>query len=411
MKQLLTLTPREDALAQLLDALPEGQVPAERIATELALDRVLARDVVAPHPLPHFPRSTMDGYAVRAADTVGASESLPAYLTVVGEMRMGRAPDVEIGPGQAAIIHTGSVMPPGANAVVMVERTQDAGPGEVEILKPVAPGENVIPVGEDVRRGEVVIRAGHRLRAQGLGGLMALGITEIDVTRRPRVAIISTGDELVPPDQTPGMNQVRDVNSTAIAALLAENGGDPLKVGIVPDDEEALYAAAQEALQAADMVLITAGSSVSVRDVTANVVNRLDEPGVLVHGVTIKPGKPTILGVCAGKPVFGLPGNPVSAMNAARLFVVPVLWRLQGTQPPSPCTVMARLAENAPAGAGRETFVSVRLEERAGEIWAVPIFGESNLIFTLVRGEGVVRIPLGSTGLPQGAEVEVTLFQ
>jgi molybdopterin molybdotransferase len=411
MKQLLTLTPREDALTRLLEALPQGHLPAETISTREALGRVLAHDVTAPHSLPHFPRSTVDGYAVRAADTVGAGESLPAYLRVVGELAMGRPPAVEIGPGQAAIIHTGSVLPPGADAIVMIERTQEAGPDEVEVLKPVASGENVIPVGEDVRQGEVVMHAGRVLRAQGLGGLMALGITEVSVVRRPRIAILSTGDELVPPDVMPGMNQVRDINSTTIAALVEANGGVPLPLGIIRDNADALYAAAKAAHREADVVIITAGSSVSVRDMTATIINRLGEPGVLIHGVTIKPGKPTILGICEGKPVYGLPGNPVSAMNSARLFVAPVLWRLQGAASPRPCTLRAQLAENAPAGPGRETFVSVQLEERDGELWAVPIFGESNLIFTLVRGEGVVQIPLGATGLPKGAEVEVVLLK
>lgn len=411
MNQLLTLTPRDTALARLLDTLPKEPLPAERVPTSLALDRVLSDHIVAPQALPHFPRSTMDGYAVRAADTVGATESLPVYLRVVGELRMGHAPELAIGVGEAAIIHTGSVLPPGADAVVMIERTRSAGEGEVEVLDPVAVGENVIPAGADVRQGDIVLRAGHRLRAQGLGGLMALGITTVRVARRPRVAIISTGDELVPPEETPGMNQVRDINTVTISALVAAHGGVPLRTGIIRDDADALLDAARAAWADADVVIITAGSSVSVRDMTATIIERLGTPGVLVHGVPLKPGKPTILAVCNGKPVFGLPGNPVSAMNAARLFVVPVLWALQGASPPRAGIVKARLAENAAAGQGRETFISVRLEEREGVLWAVPNFGESNLIFTLVRGEGVVRIPLGASGLPKGAEVDVELLR
>ncbi len=410
MKQLLTLTPRPVALRRLLDALPTTPIPSERIPTAQALGRVLAEDVTATHPLPHFARSTVDGYAVRAQDTVGASESLPAYMEVVGELPMGRPPALAVGEGEAALIHTGGALPEGADAVVMVERTQEAGPDEIEVLKAVASGENVIPVGEDVQPGDLVLRAGHRLRAQGLGGLAALGIMAVNVARQPHVAILSTGDELVPPEQTPEMNQVRDINSITIAALITANGGAPLRREIVPDDADALYEAAAKAWQAADMIIITAGSSVSVRDMTAEVIQRLGEPGVLVHGVTIKPGKPTILGMCGPKPVFGLPGNPVSAMNAARLFVAPVLWRLQGSEAPRQGIVHARMAENTAGATGRETFVSVRLEEREDGLWATPNFGESNLIFTLVRGEGVVRIPMGATGLPQGAEVAVMLL-
>lgn len=409
-KELLTLTPRAEALARLLEALPPTVLPAEEVPLSAALGRVLAADVTAPHPLPQFPRSTVDGYAVRAADTVGASESLPAYLRVVGEVLMGQPPEVRVGPGEAALTHTGGVLPPGADAVVMVERTQEARPGEVEVLRAVAPGEGVIPVGEDVQTGDLVIPAGRLLRAQELGGLAALGSTRAAVRRRPRVALISTGDELVPPETTPGLNQVRDLNSTTIGALVAAHGGEALPAGIVPDDAEALHRQAAAALAGADLLIITAGSSVSVRDMTATVISRLGTPGVLVHGIPLRPGKPTILAVCDGKPVFGLPGNPVSALSSARLFVVPTLRRLLGQPEPPVATVRARLAENTPGAPGRETFVTVRLEERAAGLWAVPIFGESNLIFTLVRGEGVIHIPLGATGLPQGAEVAVELL-
>lgn len=408
MKPLMTLTPRNEALKRLLESLPATSPETELLHIENARQRVLAEDIVAPHPLPHFSRSTVDGYAVRAADTVGASESLPAYLRVIGELAMGRAPDLEISSGEAAVIHTGSALPAGADAIVMVERTQAIRDDEIEVLKAVAQGENVIPTGEDVQTGDIVLKAGHRLRAQGLGGLAALGIEQVNVVRAPRVAIISTGDELVPPAQMPGLNQVRDINSIAIAALVETHGGKTLSQGIVRDDAAALLASAKKALTKADVVIITAGSSVSVRDMTADIINQLGAPGVLIHGVTVKPGKPTILGVCKGKAVYGLPGNPVSAMNAARLFVVPVLWRLQNTQPPRRGTLKARLAKNVAAAPGKETFVSVRLEERDAELWAVPNFGESNLIFTLVRGEGVVRIPLGVTGFAKGSTVAVS---
>jgi molybdopterin molybdotransferase len=411
MKQLLTLTPRDEAARRLHAALPKATLPTETVATLEALGRPLADEVRAPHPLPHFARSTVDGYAVRAADTVGASESLPAYLKLVGEVQMGHAPDLSVGSGEAAVIHTGSALPEGADAVVMVERTQPAGSGEIEVLRAVAPGEHVIPRGEDVRQGEVVVEAGHVVRAQEVGGLLALGVTQVRVARRPRVAVLSTGDELVAPEETPGMNEVRDINSGAIGALLESAGGVPLRYPLVPDDPEALHGAARAALTEADALIITAGSSVSERDRTAQVIDRLGEPGVLVHGVPVKPGKPTILAVCDGKPVFGLPGNPVSALNTTRLFVLPVLWRLQGATSPRPGYVDARLAENLPGAGGRERFTPVRLEEREDGLWAVPIFGESNLIFTLVRGEGLVHVPLGVTGLPQGSRVKVQLLR
>ena len=220
MPELFTLVTVETALQRLRDALPPTLPPTEMLATSRALGRVLAQDVIAAHPLPAFPRSTVDGYAVRAADTVGASEGLPAYLRVVGELAMGRAPELTVGPGEAAVIHTGGTLPPGADAVVMVEHTQLAAAGEIAVMKATALGRYVIQVGEDVQAGAQVLAAGRRLRAQEIGGLLALGVTEIAVARRPRVAILSTGDELVPPEQMPGINQVRDINSAAIAVLV-----------------------------------------------------------------------------------------------------------------------------------------------------------------------------------------------
>ena len=411
MKKLLTLTPREEALARLQAAIPIGPLGTEEISTLEALNRVLAEDIHAPHPLPQFSRSTVDGYAVRAEDTFGASESLPAYLQIVGELRMGRAPDLQISAGKAALIHTGGALPEGANAVVMVERTQETGTQEIEVFRAVAPGENVIPTGEDVNTGELVMSTGHRLRAQELGGLAALGFLQVVVARQPRIAILSTGDELVSPEAIPGPNQVRDINSIAVGALVARHGGIPIRCGIISDNAEALYAAAKTALTEADGLIITAGSSISARDMTAEIINQLGSPGVLVHGVPVRPGKPTILGVCDGKAVFGLPGNPVSALNTVRLFVAPVLWQMQGALPPRAGFVRARLTENIPGAAGRESFTTVRLEESPEGLRAIPIFGESNLIFTLVRGAGIVHIPLGVTGLAAGTEVDVELLE
>jgi molybdopterin molybdotransferase len=409
MPELFTVLPPADALQVLLDHLA-GQVRAETIPTADALDRVLAEPLSALSSLPTFPRSTMDGYAVRAADTFGASESLPAYLTVVGEVPMGRAPEFAVGPTQTAVVYTGGMLPPGADAVVMVERTQKLDAANIEVLRAVAPGENVINIGEDVKEGEALLGPGHALRPQDLGGLMALGITQVTVAARPRVAIVSTGDEVVPPDQVPGPGQVRDVNTSTVAGLVMRAGGVPLPRGIVQDRFEDLLAAAQVGLDSADALVISAGSSVSTRDLTAGVVNRLGRPGVLVHGVSVKPGKPTILGVCGGKPVFGLPGNPVSAMVVAGLFLVPVLRQLQGASPSGYNRVTARLTHNIASVPGREDYVQVRLVERDGQLWADPVFGKSNLIYTLVKADGMLRVPLDSNGLHEGESVQVELF-
>lgn len=410
MPELFTVLTPADALSKLL-AQPMARMPAEEVPTFEALDRVLAADLQASEPLPAFARSTMDGYAVRAQDTYGATESLPAYVTVIGEAAMGRVPDVTVGRGQAALIHTGGMLPAGADAVVQVERTQRAAGNDIEVLRPVAPGENVLQPGEDVRPGEPLLPQGHLLRSQDLGGLAALGITRVPVARRPRVAILATGDEVVAPEQAPAPGQVRDVNTYTVAGLVRRAGGVPLPQGIAPDRIETLQAMARAALDQADVLVLSAGSSVSVRDMTAQVIAQLGAPGVLVHGVSLRPGKPSILAVCGGKPVFGLPGNPVSAMVVADLFLVPALWHLQGcSTPPARHAVQARLTRNVASAAGREDYVQVRLTSRDGELWADPVFGKSNLIYTLVKADGMLRVPLDAAGVEAGEVVEVRLF-
>lgn len=420
MPQMFKVVPPAAALAILLEHLaaiaPAGGVHVEDLRTETiptteALGRVLSEAATASEPLPAFTRSTMDGYAVRAADTYGATESLPAYLTVIGEVAMGQVAETPAGPAQAFLVHTGGMIPPGADAVVMLEQTQKLGSGEIEVLRPVAPGENLVTAGEDIKTGEPLFPAGHLLRPQDIGGLLALGLTHVSVAVRPRVAIISTGDEVVPPEATPGPGQVRDVNTYTVAGLVTEAGGTPLPGGIVPDNYEALLSAARATLDRADILVLSAGSSVSTRDLTAAVVNELGRPGVLVHGVALKPGKPTILGVCAGKPVLGLPGNPVSAMVAAELFLRPLLAHLQGmTEPPAGRYVAATLARNVSSQAGREDHVPVKIIEQDGKVWAEPVLGKSNLIYTLVRANGMIEVPLDANGLHRGDPVRVRMF-
>jgi len=382
---------------------------AETVATWHALDRVLAAAIYSPQDLPTFDRSTVDGYGVAAADTYGASASLPAFLNVVGEAPMGREATQVVGPGEAVLVHTGSMIPPGADAVVMVENTQRVDAQSIELFKPVAVGENVIHVGEDVRKGQQLFAPGHVVRPQDIGGLAALGITQVAVARRPRVALISSGDEVVPPEQTPAIGQVRDINSYALAAQVQQAGGEPVLYGIVPDDRSALSATSARAFAEADIVVFSAGSSVSARDVTAEVIAELGSPGVLVHGVSVKPGKPTIMAVCDGKAVFGLPGNPVSAMVIFDLFVGPTIRAMLGAQEGARSGVRARLARNLNSTTGREDYVQVRIEQRDGEPWAVPVLGKSNLIYTLVNAQGTVVVPLDSNGIAAGTWVEVIL--
>lgn len=410
MPEMFKVLPPSDALVELVNLLPPG-VRTERIATAEALDRALAETLTSPSSLPSFARSTMDGYAVRAEDTFGATESLPAYLTIIGEVPMGRASQLKVGVTQATVIYTGGMLPAGADAVVMVERTQKLDATTIEVLRPVAPGENVIDAGKDIAEGETLLRTGHFLRPQDIGGLMALGITSVTVSTKPRVAIISTGDEVIPPDKMPRPGQIRDVNSFAIAALISRCGGIPQPGGIIGDNHDQLLAAARSALENADALVISAGSSVSSRDLTADVVNALGKPGVVVHGVAIKPGKPAILGVCGGKPVLGLPGNPVSALVVADLFLPPLLWRIQGiVNPPRRNRVLARLTHNISSAPGREDYVQVRLSDQDGQLWAEPVFGKSNQISILIRSDGMICVPLNANGLHRDEMVEVVLF-
>lgn len=414
MPEFLNLLPPNQARTLLLSHLFHPIPDSELIDTPASLGRILAEDIAAPQPLPDFQRSTMDGYAVRAADTFGAGDSLPAYLNLVGEIPMGDAPAFEISPGQCALIHTGGMLPNGADAVVMLEYTQRTGRAEIEIFRAVADGENVIRIGEDVAEGQVVQAKGSLMRPAEMGGLMALGILQVRVVRKIRVGLISTGDEVIDPGQSPRPGQVRDVNSFTLGALVERSGGIPKLYGIVSDQFEALKNAAAQALSECDAVIITAGSSASTRDRTADVIRSLGAPGVLVHGINTRPGKPTILGVCDGKAVIGLPGNPVSALVNGYLFVMPVIEKLLGALPKPKATVMARLTINLPSQAGREDWWPVRLianhEPRIGTYDAEPIFGKSNLIFTLASADGLLRIDPDATGLSVGEQVEVLLI-
>lgn len=414
MPEFLQLLPPDEALTRLIQNLSLHPAP-EEVETAAALGRVTTTGIVAGNPLPSFARSTVDGFALRAADTHGASESLPAYLKVAGEVLMGGTPDFSLAPGFCALIHTGGMLPDGANSVVMVEHTQGVRPDEVEVLRPVAVGENVLKAGEDVQAGQEVIPAGTRLRPAEIGGLMALGITRLQATQRPRVGILSSGDEVVDPQVDPAPGQVRDVNAYSLSALVEEAGGLPARYGIIPDRAEALLDSAACALAACEMVVITAGSSASARDLTAQVINEMGAPGVLVHGVNVRPGKPTILGVCGGKAVIGLPGNPVSALVIASLFVTPVVEALLGLRYNRPRPyIAARLSLNLPSAAGREDWVAVRLVRQpipgTVEYLAEPVFGKSNLIFSLARADGLVRIEPDATGLSAGEIVPVRLI-
>jgi molybdopterin molybdotransferase len=410
MPEFLNLLPPGEALQALLSNL-SIRIEEEEVETPKSLGRVTAVGISAKIPLPSFPRSTVDGYAVRAMDTHGASEQLPAFLRVVGEIHMGSEPGFTITMGECGLIHTGGMLPEGADSVVMVEHTQSIYDEDIEVMRSVAVGENVLKVGEDVAKGQQVMEAGTFLGPAEIGGLMGLGITRVRVYQKPRVGILSTGDEVIPPEQELKPGQVWDINSYSLAALVEKSGGIPVLYGILSDQFNQLKEGILHALSECDMVVVTAGSSASVRDLTANVINEIGEPGVLVHGVNVRPGKPTILAVCNGKVVIGLPGNPVSGLVIARLFVVPVIAAFQGTRhSPPDAVVYARLTVNLASQSGREDWIPVRLLTKADEYLAEPIFGKSNLIFTFAKADGLVRIPPDDTGFNAGQIVQVTIL-
>lgn len=403
---------REFFTARTVSEALAGFRPARRTHVEIvplaaAMHRVPGADLRAEAALPGFAKSTVDGYAVRAADTYGASDALPSYLDLAGAVRMGSAPSVAVTAGGCVAVPTGAVLPDGADAVVMVEHTAMTMPGTIEVTRPVAPGAGLVRADEDVAAGAVLVPAGRPLRAPDLGLLAAAGVTAVSVHARPRVAIISTGDEVVPPSTrtlTPG--QVRDATASALAGLVLDAGGEPVVVGIVPDDRDALEKTVSTALADADLVVVSAGSSVGARDETAGAVAALGT--IWCHGLAVKPGKPTLLAECAGVPLIGLPGNPLSALVVFRLVGVPLVWRLAGCDvpPPEPVT-RARLARDLASAAGRLDVVQVTVRDGVAE----PLFGPSALLSVLSRADGYLVVPEPATGLDAGSEVAVTLYR
>ncbi len=402
----------EDAYAALRRF---GSLAAEPVPVADAVGRVVARDVRTTLDLPHFARSYMDGYAVRADDTSGASATSPARLRVVGSVLMGHAVHARLHAGECMRIPTGGMLPAGADAVVMVEHTSEADDGTVMIARGASRGQHVMRRGEDAKKGTRLFARGHRLRPADVGALSGIGLGRVWVVRRPRVAVIATGDEIVPPTVTPKPGQVRNVNQYALRALITAAGCSPVDFGVLPDREATIRAAMRTALVKADAVLVSGGSSVGTKDLTPAVVAAMPRARILVHGIRIKPGKPTLIARAAGKPIIGLPGNPTSALVIFHVFALPLL-RLLGGEPPAAAfapqrTVRARLSEAVASLAGREDWVRVALATNGdGEVVAHPVAGGSGDIVGFVRADGLVRIPAATATLAAGARVPVVLI-
>jgi molybdopterin molybdotransferase len=403
----------KEGLLRILSQLDTTTIPIETTSLEDAYERVLAENIYSPEDLPGFRRSTVDGYAVVAEDTFGASETSPRYLTIKGDIVMGVPTDITIGRGECVRVPTGGMLPEGSDAVLMFEHAQVVSEDMIEVCRALAVNENVVQADEDIKRGELVLTKGMKLRPQDVGALAGIGITRIQVFKRPVVSIISTGDEIVPPDSPLKPGQVRDINSYSLDGLIRQAGGVTLKLGIFKDDYGTLKGAFHRAMESSDLILLSGGTSAGIKDMTARIIDEAGRPGVLFHGVSVKPGKPLIGGIVGNKPAFGLPGHPAAIFVSFETFVRPVIERLSGLTKErfKAQTLKAKISKAVASQAGREDHIRVSLSRlQDGTLMAERIFGKSGLITTLVRADGVVIIPSEKLGLDAGEEVHVKTF-
>ena len=398
----------DKALALVRSSLDGRVVGAEWVELADALDRVTAEEIRAEEELPAFSRSTVDGYAVRSEDTFGANESAAAMLALVGEIGMGRDTELTVRPGEAVSIPTGGMLPPGADAAVMLDYTEQPDSQTVLVQRTVSPGENIIARGEDIAVGAVAVAGGVRLEPHHIGFLAACGCHRLRVRKKIRVSLISSGDELVEIQERPSPGQIRDVNSYSLAALLMRFGCEVRRLGIVKDGYEHFLDRLSSAVASSELVVISGGSSVGVKDFTVPAIRSLGEPGILVHGLAVKPGKPTIFAMIGKVPVFGLPGHPVAALTICSQLVAAAVRQMSGCLPKlGGGGISAVMARNVASAPGRDDFVQVRLVAKDSGFLAEPVFGKSGLISIMNRADGVVRIPASKSGLYEGETVLV----
>ena len=407
-RKLLSFDEAKQLLRQTFSAKPVG---VEQVSISKAHDRVLAQDVVALMNIPPFTRSIVDGYAVKAVDTFGASEDKPVSLIFCGHVAIGESPNVVVENGLVAEIVTGAPLPEGADSVVMVEYTTRQ-KDNIFVHRPVSIGENLMAAGSDIRKSETVLKKGRFLASREIGVLAAIGLTEVTVYKRPKVAVLSTGSEVVEPGKVLPPGKIYDINAHTLSAAVLETGGEPINLGIIPDKKDKLKTALKNALSSADAVITSGGVSVGPKDFTPQVVDRLGKPGVIISGVAVKPGKPITIAVIDGKPVFSLPGNPTSSLFMFNVFVRPILVKLAGRTEEELPTLKAVTAKKMFPARGRRTFVMVNLAyDKTGKLLVSPVpTGLSGAITTLAKADGFVEISEKQQFVDAGTEIDVYLF-
>lgn len=417
MREFLELNSPQKFWQKIMPFLQEKNLETENIGLDNALGRILADDIFSPINLPPFSRSTVDGYAVKAADTAGASDSMPTYLDIIGSVQMGQQTELELESGQAAAIPTGGMLPQKADAVLMIENTEKIEENMIESFKSLAVGENVVQKAEDIAKGELLFKKGHKIMARDIGALSGLGITEFKAYKKAKISVISTGDEIIPAEAEAKAGEIRDINSYSITSYLNKIGGNAKKAGIVEDDFESLKEALKEEL-AQDLVLISGGSSVGIKDMTIELLNSLGKPGVLMHGLAIKPGKPTILAVIEGTIVIGLPGHPASAWIVNNILAAEIVRVLNGEKKAAEIgsenqkySIKAILTRNIVSDKGREEYIPVKIIKEKEELLAEPLLAKSSLITNLAYGDALLKIPQNKEGLDKGQIVNLTLIE
>ncbi len=406
---MFTVKKRQEVLALLKEEFASVKLETESVSILNADGRTLSQPIIAKENIPEFRRSTVDGYAVKAEDTIGCSDSLPAFLKLIGETKMGENTDLNLNTYETVYVPTGGIVPEGADAVVMIEYTEVFGE-EIAVNKPISNLENIVGIGDDVRFGETVINQHEKINTQQIGVLAALGCEQIEVFKKPRISIISTGDELVPIGKPIKLGQIRDVNTYSLRAMVENMGCEVVQYTHIKDDFDLIKNSVDAACKESDIVFISGGSSVGQADMTPEIINSIGEPGVLVHGIAIKPGKPTIVARVNNTAIFGLPGHPASCIIAYKTVVEPFIQSNLLNQEKEKHSLHASSDFQVHVSSGRDVFYMVSLVKSDRGYLAQPVHGKSGMITLLSNSDGYIEIPMEKEGLKLGETVEVHLF-